>query len=161
MLDRLMPKGKFIVEIYRAKDGSIEKYTFPNGMTNLGRNNLLDVYFRQQANSTWYLGLIDTGASLAAGDTMGSHTGWTEATYYSEGTRGTWGPSAASAQSITNGTQVTFSINANGHTVFGIFVTSDNTKSGTSGNLWSTAGFSTPPAVNSGDIIKVTYTVND
>jgi hypothetical protein len=50
-------------------------------------------------------------------------------------------------------------MNASG-TVKGIFITSNNTKSGTSGKLWSTALFSADVPVVNGDQLKITYTLN-
>jgi hypothetical protein len=42
----------------------------------------------------------------------------------------------------------------------GIFVTSSNTKNGTTGTLWSTAAFASTVDVSNGDSLKITYTVN-
>jgi hypothetical protein len=45
-------------------------------------------------------------------------------------------------------------------TVKGLFLISDSTKGGTTGTLFSTAAFTGgTQAVNSGDTLKVTYTV--
>ena len=70
------------------------------------------------------------------------------------------GAEAAASQSISNSvTSADFNITASG-TIHGIFVTSDNTKSGTTGTLWSTAPFAAPLSVNNGDLLKVTYTLS-
>lgn len=162
--DKLDVKGWFIVE-HLDKDGKlIKKYEFPNDIVNVGKNDLLDVYFSdatQTAASGWVIGLISNSSysALAAGDTMASHGGWTEFTGYSQSTRVAWGPGNPSSQSITNGTAATFDINATG-TVKGIFVANQNTKGGTSGTLWATALFGADVPVTSGDQLKVTYTVN-
>jgi hypothetical protein len=54
-----------------------------------------------------------------------------------------------------------FNINAT-QTVGGAFLTSDNTKSGSTGTLFSAADFSAPGdrAVTSGDTLNVTYTLS-
>lgn len=156
-------KGKYRLEIFRA--GMLLKaLEGPNGITNAGKDSILDVYFSdatQIAAASWYIGLIDSSGftSLAAGDTMSSHSGWNEFTSYSEGTRVAWGPGNPSSQSITNSTAATFNINGSG-TVKGVFVVSNSTKGGTTGTLWATATFSADVPVTNGDQLKVTYTVS-
>lgn len=157
-------KGRFNVDHFDIKGHLVGRYDFKNDIVNVGKNNIFEVYFHdgtQTASSAWCLSLISLAgySALAAGDTMGSHSGWAEFTGYSESTRQAWGPGAASAQSITNSTPVTFSINASG-TVKGIFATTQNTKSGTTGTLWATALFTGDVPVTNGDQLKVTYTVS-
>lgn len=135
-----------------------------NGITNEGKDDNLDVYFSdgtQTAGSSWYIGLIDNSgySALAATDTMASHAGWNEFTSYSEANRVAWGPGAAASQSITNASPATFNINGSG-TVKGVFVVTNNTKSGSTGILWATALFSADVPVSNGDQLKVTYTVS-
>lgn len=134
-----------------------------NGIVDVGVNSLLDVGFRNQSQiATWYMGLVDNSgfSAFAAGDTMASHAGWNLFTTYSDATRITWVPAAAASRSISNSvTSADFNINGSG-TVKGVFITSDSTKSGTTGTLWATAAFaSTVPVVN-GDVLKVTYTIS-
>ena len=90
---------------------------------------------------------------------MSSHAGWNEFTSYTEGNRVAWGPGSASSQSVTNSTPATFNINGSG-TVKGVFIVSNNTKSGTAGTLWATALFGADVPVTSGDQLKITYTVS-
>ena len=115
--------------------------------------------------TTWYLGLYGAGASNtpAAGDTMASHAGWTEVTAYSNANRVTAtfvAPSALNPSVVTNtASPAVFNINGTA-TVGGAFLTSDNTKSGTTGTLFSAADFGSPgdrSVVNS-DTLSVTYT---
>ena len=137
-------------------------YNTVNGIVDVGLNHLLDVTFdAAAATTTWYMGLVDNSGftAFADADTMASHTGWNVFTTYSEATRPIWNPDAASARSISNGTSTDFSINGSG-TVKGIFVTSNNTKSGTTGILWATAAFASTVAVTNGDILKITYTIS-
>lgn len=161
--DDVKPKGKFRVQLIK-KDGTEHVWEFPNDIVNVGKNDLLDVYFSdgtQTAASGWVIGLISNASysALAAADTMASHGGWTEFTGYSQANRVPWGPGNPSSQSITNGTPAQFDVNATG-TVKGIFVCNQNTKGGTSGTLWATALFPSDVPVTSGDQLKVTYTVN-
>jgi hypothetical protein len=141
----------------------IGEYSFENDITNEGKNLILEIMFHdgtQIASSSWSAGLISNSGytGLAAGDTMASHGGWTEFTGYTQSTRVAWGPGAAASQQITNSTPMTFDINASG-TVKGIFVTSNNTKSGTSGKLWATGLFTADVPVTNGDQLKITYAV--
>jgi hypothetical protein len=131
-----------------------------NGVTNAGLTNLLDVYLRQQANSTWYISLIDGSGytALAAADTASSHAGWSESAAYTAATRPAWGPAAAASQSIANSSVVNFTMNAT-KTIKGAFLISDSTKSGTTGTLFCTALFSQGDrSVVNTDVIAVTYT---
>jgi hypothetical protein len=116
----------------------------------------------QIASTSWFGGLISSSgySALSASDTMSSHSGWAEFTGYTQSTRVAWGPGTPASQSITNASPMTFDINATG-TLKGIFITSNSTKSGTSGKLWATGLFSADVPVVSGDQMKVTYTVSN
>lgn len=156
------PKGHFTVECYD-KNGLL-KWTqaFPNGIVDVGIEYLLDAGFNGGSQvSTWYMGLVDNSgfSAFANADTMSSHSGWSESTAYSESTRPEWTAGAAASRAVTNSSTVDFSMNATA-TIRGIFITSDNTKSGTTGTLWSTAAFSSNASVTNGDTLKVTYTVS-
>lgn len=157
---QIQPAGYYKAELIR--DGKvIETIEFPNIVTNEGKNKLLDVMFNGVTPiTTWYIGLMDNSgySSNPATDTMSSHAGWTEFTAYTEANRQSWGVGSASSQQITNASPATFTVNATG-AVRGIFVTSSNTKTGTTGTLWSTALFSASLAVANTDVIKITYTV--
>lgn len=163
LCDLLKPRGVFNWEIV-GKDGKSKgKGTFPNGITNDGLNKLLNVMFVATTQlTTWYVGLISSTSysALAAGDTMASHSGWTESVAYSGSTRPQWTAGTSTSKSTTNSSTVDFAINADGTVIKGIFITSDNTKSGTSGTLWSTGLFTGDQTLANGDTLKITYTVN-
>lgn len=135
---------------------------FDNGITDVGIHYLLEAGFRGgSAISTWYAGLIDNSGytGVAAGDTMSSHSGWTEiTTQYDEAARQTLTFGAAASRAIT--ASVSFTMNAT-KTVQGIFVNSVSTKGGTTGTLWSTALFSSPPGLVSGNVLTANYTLSD
>lgn len=161
MQQTMQPKGRYVIEHFRGGK-KINQYEFENGIADVGKNSLLDVYFRNQTQiAAWYFGLVDNSGftAFADGDTMSSHSGWSESTAYSDANRVAWGPDAAASKSITNSTAAQFNINATA-TLKGIFVTSSNTKSGTTGTLWSTAAFASTVSVANGDVLKVTYTIN-
>ena len=145
------------------KDGNL-KWSQPikNLVVTVGKNDLLDKYFAGSAyTAAWYIALVD-GASTptyAAGDTMSSHAGWSEAVPYSNATRPSVAWNAASAGSKVS-TATSFTINATA-TVAGAFLTTDSTKSGTSGILYSAGSFTGGNrSIASGDTLNVTYTAS-
>jgi hypothetical protein len=145
------------------KDGNLkwEEEVF-NGIVDEGIHYLLDAGFNGGTqDTTHYVGLVDNSGFTAFdnADTMSSHSGWSENTSYDESTRVAWNPDAAASRAVTNSTTVDFTMNATA-TIKGIFVSSDSTKSGTTGTLWATAAFSSNASVVSGDVLKVTYTVS-
>jgi len=157
--------GVFTVVCYD-KDGN-HKWTAktPNLVVNVGLADMNDKYFSGSGyTATWYLGLYGAASSNnpAAGDTMASHSGWTEVTDYSQSTRpaATFGSATVADPSVidNSGSVAVFSIN-NTVTVGGAFLTSDSTKGGTSGILFSAADFQAPGDRNvvSGDTLNVTY----
>jgi hypothetical protein len=158
----LFCRGKYHVQVFRPGVGLVYDFEIPNGITDEGLNHILGVEFHADTQvTTWYVGLVDNASfsAFAAGDVMNSHAGWIEVTAYTESVRQTWGAGASASRSITNASPATFSINAS-KTLKGIFVTSNSTKSGTTGFLWSTAAFASTVAVINGDSVKVTYTVS-
>jgi hypothetical protein len=138
-------KGKLWGRITR-KSGIIEAIPlFNNGITIPGINDILNVYFNGGTQKTsWYALLIsDTSYSaLSDNDTMGSHGGWTEQTNYNLGTRPEIPFDNAAATIITHATEFSYTFSADNSVVKGIGVTSNSTKGGTTGTLWSTALFS-------------------
>lgn len=161
-LPAFRPRGLFVIE-HRNKDGRlIGLYRVPNGIVDVGMNHILETEFHGGSQvSTWYIGLVDNSGftAFSDSDTMSSHSGWSESTVYSQSTRPQWTCGAATSRQITNASTVDFSINGSA-TLKGIFITSDNTKSGTSGTLWATAAFSSTVSVQNGDTLKITYTVS-
>ena len=138
------------------KDGNIKwEENKKNLIVTAGLNHILDVEFHATTQvTTWYIGLKGAG-SVAAGDTMASHSGWAELTGYS-GDRKAWTEGAASSGSMTNSSSVDFTINATA-TVAGAFLNTAAT--GTSGTLYGAVDFSSSRAVISGDTLQVTVTV--
>jgi len=175
----LAPRGHFKVEHWRAGK-LIGEYEFLNGITNEGKNKLLDVMFHgTTAIATWYLGMISLTSytALAAADTYDnigqSGNGWAEFTSYTDAansssatTRPAWTEGAASSQAITNASPVVFDITASG-TVKGLFLVGGDAAAQTKGDhasgsvLWATALFTSGDvAVNDEDQLKVTYSVS-
>ena len=161
--DMLGLRGRFKVDHIRGGQ-LLKQYQFNNDITNQGKNDIFDTFFFDLtpiASSSWYIGLISLSgySALAAGDTMASHSGWAEFTAYTQANRVAWGPGASSSQTITNASAAVFDINASG-TVKGVFITTNNTKSGTTGRLWATALFSGDVPVVNTDQLRITYSVS-
>jgi hypothetical protein len=160
------PKFRYDFELVRA-DGTVERWSFENLVTTAGKNDLLDKYFAGSGyTAAWYLGLISSasyGAGPAAGDTMSSHSGWTEAgptnaPNYAAGSRPalSWNAAAAGSKQTSAAVSYTFS---NGGTVKGAFIASNATKDGTTGVLYS-AGTFADKVVSASDVLNVSVTVS-
>lgn len=161
--EQLALKGRFEV-VARRKDGSIKwREVIDNLIVNAGKNYILDAGLSAGTPiTTWYVGLTTGSPSPAAGDTMSSHAGWTEFTNYDEANRQTWTDGGVSGQSVDNSASpAVFTSSGAAQTVGGMFLTSDNTKSGTTGTLFSAGAFSGGnKTLETGETITVTYTVN-
>jgi len=136
-----------------------------NVVTNVGRNDILDKYWRGSTyTQTVVMGLAGTGTKAAA-DTQASHAGWlevggTNAPAYT-GNRKAVTMGAASSQSSVS-PQQSFAITSTG-TVSGLFMNNggSTTKDDTSGVLVSAVNFTGgDEAVNNLDTLLVTYTFN-
>lgn len=151
------------------KDGNLKwEAESKNLVVNGGLQDMNSKYFTGSAyTAAWYLGLYGPGSTNnpAAGDTMASHAGWTENTTYSNANRPTctFGtPTTANPSVATNSASpATFNINGT-TTIGGAFLTTSNTKGGTTGTLYSAADFSAPGdrSVVNGDTLTVTYTLS-
>ncbi|MCK4500447.1 hypothetical protein KAU11_08110 [Candidatus Babeliales bacterium] len=160
--EALKLENTFTVEQFR--DGEvIHSETVSNMVTNAAINDILDTYFGATAKKAgFFLGLIDaTGfTAVALADTMAAHAGWTEFVTYTEAVRQGWTAAAAATQAITGVAVSEFTIGTvAAQSIQGLFVTDSNAKSGVVGFLWSTALFSSPAPVVTGDVFRVTYTL--
>jgi len=165
-MEKMLASGRFHVLCYD-EDGNLK---WEEGNDNLVVNTGIQYMAGTALTSvtqvtTWYLGLVTgpgSGTTFAAGDTMSSHGGWTEFVGYSQANRVTAAFATATTANpsvVTNSASVAvFSINAGG-TVAGAFLTSNNTKSGTTGTLFSGSDFTGGDrTVVNGDTLNVTYT---
>ena len=166
--DSASAKGVYKVQCHDAQGNLKWEAEAPNLVVNEGLQDMNAKYFTGTTyTAAWYLGLYGSGAtnSPAAGNTMASHSSWTEVTDYSQANRPacTFGtPTTANPSVATNSASpATFSINAT-TVVGGAFLTSNNTKGGSTGTLYSAADFSAPGdrSVVSGDTLSVTYTLS-
>lgn len=153
-------KGIIKAELFRAGKKIWEDIA-NNLVPNAAKNYALDAAFTSGTQiTTWYIGLIDNSSppTLAAADTMASNS-ITENVAYAESTRQSWGVAVASQQA-TNSVAASFTFSSAGSwTIYGIFVTDNDTKSNfASGLLWSEGAFSSARTVVTSDVLKVTYT---
>jgi hypothetical protein len=151
--------GVFTI-VCRDKDGNVKwTDTGHNLVVNTGLNHIRDVILLAGTQvSTWYTGLTQGSPTIAAADTMASHAGWTESTAYSEAVRQTWtGAAGATGASSNSASPSVFSINATA-TIGGVFLTSNSTKGGSTGTLYSGVAFTGGNrSVVNGDTLTVTY----
>ena len=157
--------GVFTIQCF-GQDGKLKwEEKNPNLVVNEGLQDMNDKYFAGVTYSAaWYLGLITgpgSGTTIAAGDTLASHAGWTEYTDYTGNRKSvTFGSATAADPSVidNSASPSAFVITAPGGTVAGAFLASVDT--GTVGILFSASDFQSPGdrAVVAGDTLNVTYT---
>lgn len=145
--------------VCRDKDGNIKwEETVHNLVVTAGLNDILDKYYKGATyTAAHYVGLKLAG-TIAAGDTMSSHAGWSESTAYSNANRPTFTPGTVSGGSVDNSaSKASFNINGTA-TIAGAFLTTNNVKGGTTGTLVGATDFSVARSVLSGDTLDVTVT---
>lgn len=161
--------GVYVVECIGA-DGKLKwRDEFPNTVTTVGKNLLLDTLLSGSGYSVTgpYMGLISSASwsAIAAGDTMSSHAGWLEAgganapTY--SGSRKTVAFNAASSGSKAASAAASFAITGSGTVKGGFLVLGSGasaTVDNTGGVLYSAGLFSGGDrAVTNGDTLNVSY----
>lgn len=135
-----------------------------NLVVNQGLQDMVTTYLKSGTQiTTWYLGLITgpgSGTTIAAGDTLASHAGWTEFSSYTGSRKtATFGTATTADPSVINNTASPASFTMSGAgTVAGAFLCS--AASGTTGVLFSAADFQSPGdrTVAASDVLNVTYT---
>ncbi len=136
-----------------------------NLVVNVGLQDMVNTYLDAGTQiTTWYLGLITgpgSGTTIAAGDTLLTHGGWTEFTNYTGNRKAAvFGTATLADPSVlsNSASPASFAITGAGGTVAGAFLASAAT--GTTGILFSASDFQSPGdrVVVSGDTLNVTYT---
>jgi hypothetical protein len=146
----------------------VEKWsdTFHNLVVNQGLQDMNSKYFQGSGyTAAWYLGLVQgpgSGTTYAAGNTLASHSGWTELTpgtaYTGNRKAVTFGTATTADPSVidNSGSPSSFAMLVNSTVVAGAFLCS--VASGTSGVLFSAGDFTGgDKTVDSGDTLNVTY----
>lgn len=156
------------LQAYMERELMVEKWreVKENLVVTAGLNDILDKYFAGSSyTAAWFLGLISSVSysAIAAGDTMSSHAGWTEAgatnaPNYSSSTRPAISFSAASGGSKASSSAVSFTFTAGG-TIKGCFTASNSTKDGTTGILYNAVLFTGGDRVVANtDVVNVSLT---
>lgn len=149
--------------VARSPDSNIKWIDeFDNLVVNEGLDDLLDKYLKGSGyTAAFYVGITGSSPSFAAEDTMGSHAGWTEVTAYDEANRPTLTLGAVSGQSVDNsGNEATFTIDTNDTAIGGAFVSTDDTRGGSSGTLYGGAALSAgDKQLDDDDTLEVTVTL--
>jgi hypothetical protein len=148
--------------------------TVPNLVVAIGKQLMFDTLLKGSSYTVTgpFLGLVSSGGTFAAADTMTSHSGWTEFTNYTvsaSAVRGTavFGSATSSGTTPTNvttstATAITYLITGAGGTVGGCFLVTGSgavsTQSSTAGTLYSAGNFTGgSKTVVAGDSLAVTY----
>lgn len=142
--------------VCRDRDGRLVwAEEFDNLVVTEGRNKYIDATLNGGLPSpAWYVGLKGSGTAVA-GDTLASHSGWSELTPYF-GDRPAFTPGDVANGAVDNsGSRAAFEINAY-TTVYGAFMVS--AASGTSGTLLGAGDFAAPQVVLKGYTLYVTVT---
>jgi len=164
--------GRYEIECIGA-DGKLKwREVIDNVVCTVGKNLMLDTAFAGAAYTVVgpFMGLISSTSysSVAAGDTMASHSGWLEAggatapTYTGARKTAVWSAATAGGKALS--ATLSFAITSSG-TVKGAFLVygtgASATKDDTGGVLWSAGTFSTgDKAVVSSDTLNVNYSTS-
>lgn len=160
--------GVFTVTCIGADGAEKWSDSFHNLVVNEGLQDMNGKYFKGSGYTAgWYMGLVDGAStpSYAAGNTLASHSGWTElvpGTAYTGNRIGVTfnaaSPTLADPSVVSNSVAPSaFPMLVNGTVVAGAFLTTAAT--GTSGILFSVGSFTGgDKSVDAGDTLNVTYT---
>jgi hypothetical protein len=154
----VQPSTRYSVECYDPAGNLKWSDVADNLVVNAGLNDLLDKYFKGSSyTAAHYIGLTSGTPTIAAGDTLASHAGWTEVTAYT-GDRKAFTPGSVSSQSVSNSNdRAEFTVSTNNTTIGGLFLAT--VASGTSGTLYGVAAFAAGnKTLDEEDILRVTAT---
>jgi hypothetical protein len=161
LANQIMGRGVYTGQIIR-KGIIIDEFEYSNLVVNQGLNYLLGSALAGGSQiTTWYIGLFSGNYTVLSTDTASSiASNSTEVTAYAAGARQAWvaNSTTPSGESTSNSSsQASFTFNGS-VTLYGGFLVSTATISGTGGTLFSGAQFGASKAVVSGDILLLTYT---
>lgn len=152
--------GRITIEQWR-NNQQIAFYNFPNDVTNVGKNTLVDAGFNGGAPGVnWSIGLMDANnfSALNSSDTMNGHPGWFEWLGVSASVRASWIAGAAALNQIQNASPLIISMTTAGY-LQGLFVANDEVLGGATGLLWATCLFVPSIRVANYDFLLLTYNV--
>lgn len=150
--------GTFYVECFR-KGKLLWKEPIKNLVVNEGLQNAIDSALLNGSQiTTWYVGLLDNATPLAAW-TM-TEGGANEVTAYDEASRPVWTGVRSAELASNTASKAQFTIDTNGTAVYGAFLTSNNTKAGTTGTLFAAGLFATArTGLQDDDELYITYEI--
>lgn len=158
--------GVFLLQCFDSNNNLKWEREAKNRVVNVGLQSMVNVYLDASTQiTTWYIGLIEgpgAGVTVAAGDTLATHGGWTELTagtaYTGNRKTATFGTATLADPSVINNSASPADFAMLGsYTVGGALLCDAST--GTSGLLFSASTFTGGDAtVTNGDTIRVTYT---
>lgn len=144
-------------------DGSPKwKEEYDNIVFDVGITDLIEKYFKGAGyTAAWYVGLVNNGGVFAAANTMAAHAGWAENIQYSQSNRPQLILGTMGNKTVNNtASKAQFTMNANA-TIMGTFLSTSNTKGGTTGILYSAAAFlSGNKAVINGEILNASVVLS-
>lgn len=146
-----------LLRSFREDDGLLIR----NSVVDTGINDNENVYFAGSTQrNPWYFLLVDNSgfSAFSASDTSASHSGWAEFTSYSESVRQTWSVGTASAKTITGTASSAFTMSGSA-AIKGAALISNNTKGGTTGQLWSEGAFGVVQSLVTSQVLRVNYTL--
>lgn len=139
-LGNALARGKWRAEFRDPEGNLVHVAEWENLIVNEGLDQLLDGGLASAG--PWYIGLTDGAPTVAAGDTMASHSGWTEVSGYDEAGRQGWTPGTVTNQVVDNSSAAAeFTITNNSTTIGGAFLTDNATKGGSTGMLFAAGAF--------------------
>lgn len=158
---RLRVGGTFHL-LMRDKHGNLKFVEHaPNIWVNAGIEYLLNVLFKTATRiDPLYLGLRKDSASPADGWTMADNNGttWDEWIDYNNATRPEAVDGTLGTKQLDLVATPSYVVTTGGGTVRGAFITTINTKDGTTGVLIASGNFGTPRPTSAGDTLQLTYT---
>ena len=132
-----------------------------NLVVTAGLNDSLDKHLKGSTyTAAWYVGLTDGTPTVAAGDTMASHAGWTEVVAYDEAVRQALTLGSVAAGSVDNSaSKAVFTCSTDATTIGGAFIASVSTKEGATGVLYGAGAFTGgDKTIGDGDTLTITVT---
>lgn len=157
------PRTNWQVEAHDAGGSLLWVAKMPNIVFDDGINYLLESFFKSVGYPpSWHVGLVNSPATYAASDLVGSHPGWTENVNYVSPTR----PQAifgdVLSKSLNNGNdKASFVMSSEGDTIAGVFLTSSSVKGSAVGRIYSAANFlDGPKTLPINAILSVTVNVS-
>lgn len=148
---------EYLVEVLRNGE-VISSERVHNLMPTEGLDHILSVAMKGGSQvPTWYIGLFEGNYTPVATDTAATLPGLaTESTAYDEATRVAWNEGSIVTGALSNSaSKAEFTANAV-KTIYGGFISSNQTKGSTTGVLLSVVRFGSPKTLEAGSVLRVT-----